>query len=405
MFRMSNAVQEYAWGSTTAFSELFGWDPPGTPQAELWMGAHPKAPSQILNQGGSRCDLPTHLAKHPQDLGPWAAAGTLPFLMKVLAVAAPLSIQAHPTKEQARAGSAAEDAAGVAVASPQRNYVDTNHKPELVVALTEFAALCGIRPPQHSASDLRAVQRLLAEHDAGHGSALEPLCRCLEDDDVAAALRIALESSAAPLGEAASALTELGPLTGQLPQPAADTVERICAAFPADPGLFVALMLQRVQLAPGEALFLPAGQLHAYLGGTAVEVMANSDNVLRGGLTSKHIDVAELLRVVSTEPLPPPAVTPEVRERQLIYRPPAEEFELHRLEFPPSSGEHRLTFTGPAIALITAGQVDSPLGGVAAGESVFIPAGEPAWFHGDSAQMFVAVAPPPQQKARQEAAQ
>ncbi|MBB3666478.1 mannose-6-phosphate isomerase, class I [Garicola koreensis] len=401
MFRMINPIQDYAWGSTAAFSELFGWAESTTPQAEIWMGSHAKAPSQLVEGSGELPRLDTHLSEHPQQLGTWQHSGTtLPFLLKILAVATPLSIQVHPSREQARSGFAAEERRGTDLKAPQRNYVDTNHKPELIVALTRFSALCGFRDPRQTLRDLTALQEIVAAQvtsdDDETVQAVQTLSRHLQNGETRAALRASLQDCAEELGHAAKLLaaTDLRAHQASLAPQSLDTVERITATFPGDPGLFVALMLNRRDLEPGQALFLPSGSLHAYLGGVGVEIMANSDNVLRGGLTSKHVDVPELLRVAASDVveqqlLEPDASTPH----QHIYHTPAEEFSLRRIDFPDSGLHHEVRDSGPAIAVCTAGTVTAGQMLLSAGESVFIPAGEPTDFSGAAAQLFIATAP------------
>lgn len=399
MFRMINPIQDYAWGSTTAFSQLFGWVESGGPQAEVWMGAHPKAPSQVVTGGPTPTYLNTHLDQHPSQLGRWQTAGSMPFLLKILAVAAPLSIQAHPTAEQAQTGFDAEEAAGVPAEAAERNYVDRNQKSELLVALTDFAALAGFRDPQQTLADLACLRGFLdGQHTPGVGEmghAVDALSGCLEQLDFAAALRTALDAHRRGLAATAGLLarTDLQAALPDLSAAGRDTITRIAAAHPEDPGLFVALMLNRVDLTPGQALFLQAGQLHAYLGGVGVELMANSDNVLRGGLTAKHVDVAELLRIAEPSVLDQPLLEPDERmPHHTIYRPSAERFALRRVDFPSHGLTWELQDLGPAVAVCTRGSVWAGNQEIAAGDSVFIPADETARFVGTEAELFVATA-------------
>lgn len=366
MFRMTNPVRDYAWGSTTAFSRLFGL-PPAGPQAELWMGAHPAAPSQVMLDGA-----PTGLdalCEHRPEL--LYAHGGFPYLFKVLAADRPLSIQTHPTRERAQAGFAAEDDAGIPLDSPRRSYQDPRHKPELVVAVEDFSALCGFRPGAAAAADVGALRDMLAGHpdeDLGDSAeALHRLAELLEAERLAEALELILrgeresfaraaEAVVAVLGDPdaadgtvpdAAALKRAAPDEPALSDAAADTLRRAGTAFPGDPGVIVALLLNRVDLSPGQALYLPAGNLHAYLHGVAVEIMANSDNVLRGGLTSKHIAVDELLTVTDATVLPVPWCLPEpVDEHRQRYAPDCEEFQLDHLSL---AGEHHETAGAPAV--------------------------------------------------------
>ncbi|QMS55678.1 Mannose-6-phosphate isomerase [Kocuria varians] len=288
--RMSNPIQHYAWGSCSVLATMQGRTAPtADPEAEMWMGAHPSAPSHVEVQGARR--------------GLHEVVPHLPFLLKVLAIAAPLSIQVHPSTEQAQEGFARENAAGVPLDTPHRNYKDDRAKPETVVALSEMWLLVGQQEPAHLAR--------LAEHLDLAWLALAAQSPCpvqhvleLSDDAAAAAVRASVV--------AASRTAEAPPETGTTDaapralSPEMDPVQRAVALirllshhYPGDRGLLVALCMNVVHLAPGQALFTPAQQVHAYLSGTAVEIMGCSDNVLRAGLTPKHVDVAELLRVMS----------------------------------------------------------------------------------------------------------
>ncbi|WP_246126324.1 mannose-6-phosphate isomerase, class I [Nesterenkonia populi] len=399
---MINPFRDYAWGSTTAFSRLFGWEAAQTPQAEMWMGAHPTGTSRVETAEGETVGLDALLAERPELLGAAAEQfGQLPFLLKVLAAEKPLSIQAHPTVEQAKAGFEGEESAGIALGSPARCYPDAHHKPELIVALTDFSALTGFRPHADAAEELGRVHALAEERgydDAALTAVISTLTRQLGGRDYAAALDFILASGQEQTAQAAQALAALvqmpAPSADRLSAAAWDTLSRIAAKFPGDPGIFVALLLNRVDLQPGEGLYLPAGNLHAYLGGAGVEIMANSDNVLRGGLTSKHIDVPALIDVAETEVLDVPNCVPQlVTKGQLAYRPPFEEFELTRFSVE-SHGDikHRRLENAPGILLCTGGKLtvlaDQPSEGpghlsLKPGESVFIPAGEAVRFGGD----------------------
>lgn len=374
MFRMTNPVRDYAWGSTSAFSTHFGWAPSATPQAEIWMGAHPAAPSSVIGDDGTRTSL--------QDLHPGAAESSFPFLFKVLAADKPLSIQTHPTKERAAAGYAAEDAAGLALDARERNYVDTNHKPELIVALGSFSALCGFRPHAEAKEELCGLRDVLEKiparpaHDGGGDTSAEPpltplfvfdrLVTFLDHEDYAGALDYILRSGREDCSQASAAVNALfsrrarqapHPGTG-LPAKTIDTLTRVTRSFPGDPGILVTLLMNRVDLSPGEGLYLPAGNLHAYLYGLGVEIMANSDNVLRGGLTDKHVDVDELLTVTQCDVLPVPRCEAEPSgPGRYSYRPPFEEFQLKRIEFPEAGGPVGLQPTLPAVLLCTAGEL------------------------------------------------
>ncbi len=328
--RLENRIQHYAWGSRTALAELLGQPSPSPrPEAELWMGAHPVAPSQVL------------LAEGPRPLSEWLAADPaarlgrralarfgpeLPFLLKVIAAAQPLSIQAHPDAAQAAAGFARENAAGLALDAPQRSYRDARHKPELVCALSTFHGLCGFRRP----AEIRALIDGLA------APRLALLSARLAGDVEGRALRRALESLLRMPEAVRRPVVEQAAEASRRERdadPAYAWVARLHELHPGDAGVLAPLFLNAIELAPGEALFLGAGVLHAYLEGSAIELMANSDNVLRGGLTPKHVDVDELLRVLRFEPAPACRVSPRATSPGVTsYPTPALEFELSRLD-------------------------------------------------------------------------
>jgi mannose-6-phosphate isomerase len=336
-------IKDYAWGSRSAIAELQGRPAPSAaPEAELWLGAHPGAPAAVERDGG-RIALTEVLAAEPvQWLGRPVLdrfGPRLPFLLKVLAAAAPLSLQAHPDAEQARAGHAAEQARS----GGRRNYVDPFHKPELLVALGPMEALCGFRDPAASARALAALGV----------PQLRPVLDALTTGPVglAEAVRRLLEW---PTAERAGLVAAARAADG----PDADLVALLAEAYPADPGVLVALLLNRVRLAAGEAIWMPAGNLHAYLRGTGVEVMAASDNVLRGGLTPKHVDVAELLRVLRFEVLDRPVVAPrEVADGVVTWPVPVDDFALHRVTVGDRRPEVTLAVPGPRVVLCTAGRI------------------------------------------------
>ncbi|MFI2373296.1 mannose-6-phosphate isomerase, class I [Streptomyces sp. NPDC018833] len=371
MDRLANTVRPYAWGSTTAIPELLGVTPTGEPQAEMWMGAHPGAPSHVSRGGEKARPLSEVITEAPErELGAATVAKfgpRLPFLLKLLAAGAPLSLQVHPDLDQAKAGYAAEQDAGVPLDAPHRNYKDANHKPELICALTPFDGLCGFRAPIEAAD-------LLAGLDV---DSLKPYVDLLHAHPEEAALREVLtavltadrEEMAATVHEAATAANRLG-------GPYAPYAV-IARHYPGDPGVVAAMLLNHVQLQPGEALFLGAGVPHAYLSGLGVEIMANSDNVLRCGLTPKHVDVPELLRIVRFEANDPGVLRPEQSPAgEEVYDTPIDEFRLSRFVLASDSMPCDLTAATPQILLCTAGGVMAGELVLAPGESAFVPAGE-----------------------------
>ncbi|WCD86775.1 Mannose-6-phosphate isomerase [Streptomyces xanthophaeus] len=368
MDRLTNTIRPYAWGSPTAIPRLLGTEPTGEPQAEMWMGAHPGAPSR-LDRGSGTTTLREVIAADPEgELGAAAVSKFgpgLPFLLKILAAGAPLSLQVHPDLEQARAGFEDEERRGVPVDAGHRNYKDPNHKPEMICALTPFDGLCGFRAP-HEAADLL--------EGLGVGS-LKPYADLLRAHPEDAALREVLtavltadrDQMAATVTEAAAAAERLG---GPY-KPYASLVHD----YPGDPGVIAAMLLNHVQLQPGEAMFLGAGVPHAYIDGLGVELLANSDNVLRAGLTPKHVDVPELLKIVKFESGDPKVLRPE-GDVEEVYETPIDEFRLSRFLLAPGGASRTLPAGAPQILLCTAG---SPKAGeltLAPGESVFVPADE-----------------------------
>ncbi len=372
MDRLDNTIRPYAWGSTTAIPRLLGTEPTGEPQAEMWMGAHPGAPSRT-----GRGTLVEVIDADPErELGPDTVAKfgpRLPFLLKLLAAGAPLSLQVHPDLTQAKEGYADEERRGVPATAPHRNYKDANHKPELVCALTEFDGLCGFRDPRRAAEllDGLGVDSLKPYVDLLHAQPEEAALR----EVLTAILTADPEEMARTVTETAAACDRLG---GDY-APYAD----IAHHYPGDPGVLAAMLLNHVRLQPGEALFLGAGVPHAYLDGLGVEIMANSDNVLRCGLTPKHVDVPELLRIVRFESRDPGVLRPEAGpDGEEVYETPIDEFRLSRYVLPEGGATHDLTLTTPQIRLCTEGSVRAGEHALTPGRSVFVPAGEQAHVSG-----------------------
>ena len=289
---MTNPIRNYAWGSRTALAHMQDRTPAPEPEAELWIGAHPSA-SSLIHFGGNRTPPVTLHEAIAEDPPRFLGEGpdrpeTLPFLLKILAIEKPLSIQVHPDEQQAAEGFARENSAGIRLDDPARNYKDPYAKPEVVVALTRMRILTGERPRE----ELRHLARRLG---------LEWLTELVASGE-SSVLRAVLSMPLEAVGQAVAVTTEAAETassTDQLTADAVDLLRSLTAAYPQDPGLLVALCMNLVELNPGEAMATPAGQLHAYVSGTAVEIMDASDNVLRAGLTSKHVDVVELLRITA----------------------------------------------------------------------------------------------------------
>jgi mannose-6-phosphate isomerase len=388
MFRLQNPVRHYAWGSGFHVPRLLGADPADLPWAELWLGAHPQDPSLV--EDGRRLD--DVIAADPVGLlGERAAAsfGRLPFLMKLLAAGEPLSLQVHPSSEQARLGYAAEDAAGIPVDAPERSYRDTSHKPELIYALTRFEGMAGFRDVSRSAAILRLLELPWLDEVAERLETTETPFQALR------AIVTELLTWAGPdledrLGdlsvaaEKAEARLHAPPTRQRPPALAPESVEReslrvfqqtqqLVARYRRDPGVVVTLLLNHVVLAAGEAMYVPAGMMHAYTSGFGVEIMASSDNVLRAGLTPKHVDVPELLRITDFDPAPPPRWAPTAEGSTRTFSPPVSEFEL-TVATGPCRAE-----VGPGPAIILALDGDTSVRTVSGhqvlrpGESLFTP--------------------------------
>jgi mannose-6-phosphate isomerase len=353
---LDGVARHYAWGSATAIQALLGTETGGGPIAELWFGAHPDDPSDVPAHGTTLdalidADPPAALGQQVLD----RFGNRLPYLLKILAADQALSMQVHPSLEQARAGFAAEDAAGVARDAPDRNYRDANHKPELICALTPFEALCGFRPV---AATLELLEDLAVPE-------LDFLVALLGGPDPLRAAFTALlrHDEPAVLARAVARRVEAiedGPLHAT----------RLAAEdFPDDIGIVLTLLLNHVRLAAGEAIYLGAGNVHAYLRGTGVEIMANSDNVLRCGLTPKHVDIAELLKITDFTALDEPR-WPAVGGSFAV---PVPDFRLSRLDLQPDE-PMSLHDPGPCIVLCTAGDLRVGEVDLTPGHAAFVPA-------------------------------
>jgi len=309
LYLLENTVQKYDWGSPVELPRFLGRDnPSGEPWAELWMGAHPKAPSITVDPAtGTKTPLDRLISDDPaRTLGPPVAArfgNTLPFLFKILSAAKPLSIQAHPSKRKAEHGFAREEFSGIPINAPERNYKDPNHKPETVVALSRFEGLCGFRPIDEIVDNVKALSPNDWQHFVGR----------LAHDPGKLELSVFFHSMISQKGDVIVKRLEYSRARSERivaseppdsPKSALFAwVLRLLDAYPGDVGALAPLILNLFALEPGQALNLSAGQAHAYLRGTAAEIMANSDNVLRGGLTQKHMDVPEFISALSFDSL------------------------------------------------------------------------------------------------------
>ena len=328
---LKNTVQDYAWGSLTAIPELLGQPATGRPQAELWMGAHPKAPSQAYHDG-KWASLLQVIEAHPADvLGEKTAqryGRKLPYLFKVLAAVKPLSIQAHPNSQQAKEGFERENRLGISLTASNRNYKDDNHKPECICALTRFWGMNGFRGISEITRYLSCLCKDVLEDEIAllksrpNSQGLKHLFQSL--------LTMPPEKKTAAIS---SALSHAGFFNVPRDFPADDPVfhwiQRLYAEYPLDLGVLFPALFNLFCLEPGQALYLASGEPHAYLEGVAIELMANSDNVLRGGLTQKHLDVPELLNILTFQEQVPSVILPrKCSAVEWVYDTPAAEFSL-----------------------------------------------------------------------------
>ncbi len=396
IYRLRNPVQRYAWGSRDAIPGILGRPPvPGTeaPWAEMWMGAHPSAPSRAELAGGGEIGLDELAALHPAEVlgGRVAAAfgGRLPFLFKIIAAARPLSLQSHPDPAAARAGFERENRLGVPLTARERSYRDASHKPELLVALGRFEALVGFRSGREIRDRLAAAGAAMLEPEAAGLERSGGRVRFL-----AALLRLEPGAQRELLDQVAAGIA------GDDSREAA-WVRRLMTDYPGDPAALAPLFLHLVELAADEGLYLGAGVLHAYLGGVGLEIMASSDNVLRGGLTDKHIDVDELSAVVADEPGAPPVLHPSRADSLLSYRTPAPEFRLGFLDLAPGGHERvRGDQDGPEVLLSLADRcrvIDGETGAALVldrGSAVLVTAEVGAYrLEGEGGRIYVAGVP------------
>ena len=375
MQRLFGPVRHYAWGSTTAIPQMLGVEPDGQPHAELWFGAHPSAPARLGRPDGEPLDRA--VARDPERwLGPSVRqrfGDRLPFLLKVLAADAPLSLQVHPNAHQALEGFRSEEDAGIPLGAPTRNYKDPYHKPELIYALTRFEALSGFRPPAETLEELADLD-VVGLDDVRHRLAADAPAEALRGtvswllsgDDDPRRLTYALVDACRRRAASSDA------------RPADELLARLGAHYPGDPGVVVASLLHHLTLAPGEALFLGAGKMHAYLRGTGLEVMAASDNVLRGGLTPKHVDVRELMKVVDFLPVSRPYVQPTGEPGRRLWAPGVEEFQL--VELLPRGRSVSVDGGGPRVVLCVDGRLSIGANGnervLSRGDAVAVAAAE-----------------------------
>ena len=393
---LKNTIQHYAWGSPTAIPDLLAQEnPSGTPWAELWMGAHPKAPS-LVDCPGKCLSLNELIRRHPHDiLGRQVARefrSRLPYLFKVLAAAKPLSIQAHPNLVQARQGYERENRLNIPLDDPARNYKDDNHKPECICALSKFYALYGFR----------AVLEIVAMMEIACPMALaEELVHLKNNSGSRGLKKFYTDLMTMDPTKKERVVVETMQNMHKISEPdSVKWMKKISEDYPNDIGILSPMLFNLVCLEPGQALFLPAGELHAYLEGCGIELMANSDNVLRGGLTPKHIDLPELLKVVHFEPRPVEYLkTSETDKPEKIYNNPASEFVLSLISVSSGCAYLSSSIRSAEILLCTEGEariIDEGTRNsieLKKGISVIIPAAVKAYKINGTADLYKAAVP------------
>jgi mannose-6-phosphate isomerase len=393
IYRLDNPIQHYAWGSLDGIPSALGVpNPAGGPFAELWMGAHPSAPSKALVEGG-RVDLDELIERDPAGcLGRRCVArlgSELPFLFKALSAGTPLSIQAHPGKRKAELGFERESLSGVPLDAPERSYRDPNHKPEASVALTPLELLCGVRPIAEILENVRCLG------DPSCDRLVERLARNpgrLELSVLFYGVVSSEERRKQALLESARTKGSRALESGTVPsgrEGAFRWMLRLMELFPGDIGALAPLLLNLVAVEPGQSVSIAPGELHAYLSGTCLEIMANSDNVIRGALTRKFIDLPELVSVLTFNPEPVVPVEPERsadgEEAYPIFVP---DFQISRIALEPGSAWKRSS-SGPEILLCASGEaeISAPSGGalvLSRGQSAFAAADAGAYLASSS---------------------
>jgi mannose-6-phosphate isomerase len=395
---LRGALRTYAWGSRTAIAEFTGRpSPTAHPEAELWFGAHPGDPAFLETDTGEESLLDAVRSDPEGQLGAAVRdrfGDALPFLMKVLAAEEPLSLQAHPSAEQAVEGFAREDRVGIPLSSPIRNYRDRSHKPELLVALEDFEVLAGFRPAP------KTVELMLALEVPNLGPFVNLLAGQPDGDGLRALFTTWITAPQPDLDVLVPAVID-GAIdyvrSGNKRFAAeAKTVLEFGERYPGDAGVLAALLLNRFTLRPGEGIYLPAGNLHTYLHGVGIEVMANSDNVLRGGLTPKHVDVPELLRVLDFAPASEASLRPKTADdgMETVYQTAAPEFSVSVLgidgEWLGREVDAPARHDGPQILLCTEGSAVVH----AKSSAVTLERGAAAWVSADDGPIRLVAARP-----------
>ena len=364
LYKLRNQIKHYEWGSPELIPRFLGiHNEKNVPCAEMWMGSHASAPSHVVPDENAG----VHLLKGTVTLAEFTD-GELPFLFKLLAVEKPLSIQAHPNKEQAAEGFKRENSEGLTFKSPRRNYRDGNHKPEIMCAITPFKLMAGFRKKNEIYASLEMLIKIIPQVK----EIITPLLRAMNTDSLAVFFRILFGLSDLQKEYLCSFLIKTDvPDTDAISPEQWKYVRSFSTQYPFDPAILSPLYLNLFTLLPFQAVYIPAGVLHSYISGFGVELMANSDNVLRGGLTPKHVDIPELMNIVNFNSYMPPVFTVDNSSPWIRYPAPCDEFSLNLIR----GGAEKIIFpvSGQAICLVTEGELHAGNCSFKKGESFFIP--------------------------------
>jgi mannose-6-phosphate isomerase len=379
VYKLDNQIKNYEWGSSCLIPQFLGMkDYKQMPYAEMWMGTHSGAPSQIADLNKPNSDKKKYLKE---------LSGDLPFLFKLIAVEKQLSIQAHPNKEQAVEGYRQEEEAGLALNAPRRNYKDANHKPEILCALSPFTLLAGFRENEQIKSSLESFVIMFPQLK----EIIVPLIKAVNTGSLAVFFRIIFNLSN-PEREYINDIIlekEIFENSGVISQEQWKLVREFASQYPGDPAILSPLYLNLIALEPGQAIYVPPGILHSYSKGFGVELMAASDNVLRSGLTPKYIDIPQLMSIVDYRPYMPEIITPD-SSSWFCYQTACKEFILALMRGG-SGSENIFPAKGPAICIVTEGELAADGINIKKGESFFIPAGEESIVLKGNYSLFAAI--------------
>ncbi|MCL2809017.1 MAG: mannose-6-phosphate isomerase, class I [Treponema sp.] len=364
VYKLKNQIMHYDWGSKTLLPQFLNVkNNDDKPYAELWMGTHKGAPSQVFTDNNDKIINLTEIA------------GELPFLFKMLAVEKPLSIQTHPNKTQAEEGFKKEEKAGLSLDDPKRNYKDSNHKPEIICAITPITLMGGFREPNDIIKSF--------ENFVSLDNIFSDLINEIKTNQYSNFFRALFNLSKAQIESICSFFNNLNEddTNNSISKEQRDLLKKFASLYPNDPAILSPLYLNIITLQPGQAIYVPAGIPHAYLSGFGAELMTSSDNVLRGGLTPKHIDIEELMNILVFEPFYPRIINPPVSDECFSYNTPCNEFLLTSVK---KNGVIKLPVRGPVICIVTEGELITCGMSFKKGDSFFIPKdSEPAILSGD----------------------